>query len=139
ARSRHVTAGWKDHAWRMGTPHGPAAAVRLSASGAELAGRRRAAEHEGPSCGIAFENRTRPRHRANFSAGAAGQVAEAAELGARCRAGARHGAGADLGRVGKALRPVDRHGFSLRATAWLYRFRLPPVWTSLLPTLQVRS
>jgi EpsI family protein len=60
----------------------------------------RAAEHQGSRGGVQIENRSRADHRADLSAGAAGQVAQAAGSGAGCGTGSGRGAGADRGEMG---------------------------------------
>lgn len=77
----------------MGTAARPAPAVRLSADGAEPAGGRDAAEHQGPGGRVALEDRTRQDYRADLSAGTAGETAEAAgpQPGRRAGTGQRTG------------------------------------------------
>ena len=88
ARRRQIYARWEDHPRRMGTAARATPAVRLSADGSQPAGCRGAAEHEGPSRGVALEDRARQGHRADLPAGAAGQAVEAVGSRAGCRAGA---------------------------------------------------
>ena len=68
----------------MGKAARSAPAVRLSPDGSEPAGGRGTAEHEGSGSSVPLKDRTRQGHRADLSAGAAGEIAKAAEPRAGC-------------------------------------------------------
>ena len=84
----------------MGAPHGAAAAIHLSAPGAEPARGGGEAEQQRTRRGVTSKDWPRADHGANLPARATGQAAQAAESGAGCRAGHRRRARADRGGVG---------------------------------------
>ena len=83
----------------MGAAARPAPALRQSPTWPESAGGEWTDEHEGPSRGVALEDRARKGHRSDLPARAAGQAAEAAGPRTGGRSGIGQRAGADRGEL----------------------------------------
>jgi len=79
-RRRQIPARRPDHPRRVGAPHWPAPALRLSASWAQPARGWGSAEQSGARRGVTFQDRPQANDGAGLPAGPAGQAAEAVNL-----------------------------------------------------------